>query len=47
MGCEVAVPDVGVDQGLRIDFALEVLILYYLPSCARLRLVVGMLRGLA
>ncbi len=36
-----------VGQGLRIDFALEVLILYYLPSCARLRVVVGMLRGLA
>jgi hypothetical protein len=32
-------------QGLRIDFVLEVLILYYLPSHARLRVVVGMLRG--
>ncbi len=39
--------EAGPMQGLRIDFALEVLILYYLPSCARLRVVVGMLRGLA
>jgi hypothetical protein len=34
-------------QGLRIVFALEVLIPYSLPSCARLRVVVGMLRVLA
>src|SRR3954447_24560769 len=34
-------------QGLRIDFALEVLILYPLPSCLRSRVAVGMRRGLA
>lgn len=34
-------------QGLRIDFVLEVLTVYCLPSCARSRVVVGLLRGLA